>query len=177
MGMGYASLSLKDLASGKTPRPLDRKETYFDMLRQSGVLGFVGDGLASEYGNYYGKLDEEVLGTFYGTGKDFVTLFADMLDDKELGWEGWKAIKSNTPYANLFYTEWMYNYFINWQVMESMRPGSLQRLENWYKYEKGQEYIDLGLPFVSPWGKPSQFVPTGSPGTPAQDIAETIIRN
>jgi len=177
MGMGYASLSLKDLASGKTPRPLDRKETYFDMLRQSGVLGFVGDGLASEYGNYYGKLDEEVLGTFYGTGKDFVTLFADMLDDKELGWEGWKAIKSNTPYANLFYTEWMYNYFINWQVMESMRQGSLQRLENWYKYEKGQEYIDLGLPFVSPWGKPSQFVPTGSPGTPAQDIAETIIRN
>ena len=61
--------------------------------------------------------------------------------------------------------------------MESMRPGSLQRLENWYKYEKGQEFIDLGLPFVSPWGKPSQFVPTGSPGTPAQDIAETIIRN
>ena len=176
MGLGYASLSLKDLARGLTPRPLDKKETYFDMLRQSGVLGFMGDGLAAEYGNYYGKLDEEILGTHYSTFKDFGSMFADILEDGELGWEGWKAIRSNTPYANLFYTEWMYNYFINWQVQESMRPGSLARLESWYKYERDQEFIDLGLPIVSPWGKPSEFVDYGSPGNPIEDITSTIIR-
>jgi hypothetical protein len=57
MGFGYASMSLKDLARGLEPRPLDDPRTYFDMLRQSGVLGFMGDGLAAEYGSYYGKLD------------------------------------------------------------------------------------------------------------------------
>ena len=70
----------------------------------------------------------------------------------------------------------MYNYFINWQVQESMRPGSLARLESWYKYERDQEFIDLGLPIVSPWGRPSEFVDYGSPGNPIQDIASTIIR-
>jgi len=176
MGLGYASLSLKDLARGLGPRPLDRPETYFDMLRQSGVLGFVGDGLAAEYGNYYGKLDEEILGTHYSTFKDFGSIFANILEDGEVGWDAWKAIKSNTPYANLFWSEWAYNYFINWQVQESLRPGSLNRLENWYKYDREQEFIDLGLPVVSPWGRPSDFVPYGSPGNVFEDTLETIVR-
>ena len=176
MGLGYASLSLKDLARGLEPRPLDRPETYFDMLRQSGILGFAGDGLAAEYGNYYGKLDEEILGTHYSTLKDFGTIFADILEDGEVGWDAWKAIKSNTPYANLFWSEWASNYLIWWQLQESMRPGQLRRLENWYKYERDQEFIDLGLPILSPWGKPSDFVPHGSPGNVFQDTLDTLVR-
>ena len=161
MGMGYAAMSLKDLAKGLTPQPLDKPETYWNALRQSGVLGFMGDALAAEYGNYYGKLDEEIAGPVYGMGKDFLTLFADMMEDGELGWQGWKAIKANTPYANLFYTEFAYNHFINWQVMESMMPGSLRRLENWYRFERDQEYIDVGLPFINPLGRPTDFIETG----------------
>ena len=175
MGFGYASMSLKDLARGLEPRPLDDPRTYFDMLRQSGVLGFMGDGLAAEYGSYYGKLDEEIMGAHYSTYKDFGTLFSDMLEDKELGWEGWKALKSNTPYANLFYTEWAFNHFIDWQVRESLSPGSLQRLENWYKYERDQEFIDIGLPFVSPWGDPSEFVREGGPRHMG-DVISTLVR-
>ena len=99
-----------------------------------------------------------------------------MVSDDVTAWDAWKAIKSNTPYANLFYTEWAYNYFINWQVQESLRPGSLNRLENWYKYDREQEFIDLGLPVVSPWGRPSDFVPYGSPGNVFEDTLETIVR-
>mgnify|MGYP001171851173 FL=1 len=175
MGFGYASLSLKDLAAGKTRRPLDDPRTYFDMLRQSGVLGFMGDGLAAEYGTYYGKLDEEILGTHYSTYKDFATMFAGMMSDDVTAWEAWKALKSNTPYANLFYTEWAYNYFIDWQVREHLNPGSLQRLENWYKYDRDQEYIDIGLPFVSPWGDPSEFVREGGPRHMG-DVISTLVR-
>jgi hypothetical protein len=102
-------------------------------------------------------------------------MFSDMLEDKELGWEGWKALKSNTPYANLFYTEWAFNHFIDWQVRESLNPGSLQRLENWYKYERDQEFIDIGLPFVSPWGDPSEFVREGGPRHMG-DVISTLVR-
>ena len=161
LGMGYLSITLKDLAKGLEPRSVYDKRTWFDSLAQSGILGIGGDYLAGEFGSYHDKLDDLVFGPVYSQGKSFIDLFQDMYEDKELGWEGWKAIKSNTPYANLFWAEWAYNYHINWQVQESFRPGAVQRLENWYRWEKGQEYINLGLPFYNPFERPQEFVQRG----------------
>ncbi|MAE81576.1 MAG: hypothetical protein CMB80_02480, partial [Flammeovirgaceae bacterium] len=68
LGMGYLSITLKDLAKGLTPRSVFKKETWADSLRQSGILGFAGDYIASEYGSYHSRLDEEILGPVYSQG-------------------------------------------------------------------------------------------------------------
>lgn len=158
LGLGYLSLSLKDLTKGLEPRDPFTKETFADSLRQSGVLGFVGDYMASEFGTYHAELDEEILGPVYSEFKSFIDLYDDMLDDGELGWQGYKVLKEKTPYQNIFWGEFALNYLINWHVAESFRPGYVDRLEDWYMFERGQDYIDFGIP---PFSRPTDFIQEG----------------
>ena len=129
VGLGYASLSAKNMLKGKEPPAWDNPEVLTDALVQSGFAGAFGDFIAGEYGRYHHKWDEATLGAGYATFKDFGELFVGLTTGNKDSEDVWKNLRYNIPYANLFYTEAAVNYGLHYGVMETFSPGYLNRLE------------------------------------------------
>ena len=130
LGLGYATLGIKNMLKGKEPPAWDDPQVLADALVQSGIAGIFGDFLAGEYGRYHHNLDEAILGAGYSTFKDFGELFTGLSTGNKDAKDVWKALRYNIPYANLFYAEAGLNYGIHYGVMETLSPGYLKRLEN-----------------------------------------------
>ena len=130
VGLGYASLSAKNMLKGKEPPAYDDPAVLTDALVQSGFAGIFGDFLAGEYGRYYHKWDEATLGAGYSTFKNYAELFTGLATGQDGAEDVWKNLRYNIPYANLFYTEAAVNYGIHYGVMETFSPGYLNRLES-----------------------------------------------
>jgi hypothetical protein len=62
-----------------------------------------------------------------------------------------RLLKSNTPFANLFYTKAAFDYLIWYQMQEALNPGYLKRMESRVKRDNDQTY----------WMPPSSIVATG----------------
>ena len=130
VGLGYASLSAKNMLKGKEPPAYDDPAVLTDALVQSGFAGMFGDFLAGEYGRYYHKWDEATLGAGYATFKDYGELFVGLTTGNKDAEDVWKNLRYNIPYANLFYLEAGLNYGIHYGVMETFSPGYLNTLES-----------------------------------------------
>ncbi len=57
------------------------------------------------------------------------------------GKKAYRAISSNIPFLNLFYIKTIFDYMIGFQLMETMNPGGLKRVEKRMKKEYNQEYL------------------------------------
>ena len=56
------------------------------------------------------------------------------------GKQAYYSIKENIPFLNLFYIKTAFDYMIGYQMMETLSPGSLKRMEKRMK-ESGQEFL------------------------------------
>ena len=130
IGLGYVSISLKNMVAGKAPPAFDDPETLTDALVQSGFLAFAGDFLGGQYGRYHHDFSEAVLGSAYTTIKDFGDLSVGLSTGNKDAIDAWKTLRYNIPYANLFYTEAAFNYGIHYGIMETFIPGYLNRIES-----------------------------------------------
>ena len=146
LGLGYASLAVKDVIRGKEPRDITNPQTLLDAGVQSGMLGLFGDLFVAETGRYHSSWDETLLGVHYETFKDIGELTAGLVSGKSGAKEALETLRNNTPYMNLFYTEMAYNYLIHYQLMETFNPGYIQRMEGWTKGVDQQQYIDALRP-------------------------------
>lgn len=158
---GYLSLTLKDLASGKTPRIPENQEMatklFLDSMLQGGAAGIYGDiilgdamrrqpldrGLLETLGGpTFGFISKDLVGT--GSEIGFIT-YGMISGEGEAGGEEiqariWGAVDRNLPLANTFWLKSALDYsFLN-QVREDMAPGSMERL-NKRAEERGQEYL------------------------------------
>ena len=129
IGLGYVSISLKKMVQGKEPPAYDDPKTLEEALVQSGFLGMVGDFLGGQYANYNDDFSEKVLGNAYRTIKDFSELSYGLSTGNKDASDGWNFLRSNIPYANLFYTEAAFNYAFHYGIMETFSPGYLKRME------------------------------------------------
>ena len=130
IGLGYVSISLKNMVAGKAPPAFDDPETLTDALVQSGFAGFVGDFLGGQYGRYHHDFSEAVIGSAGTTIKDFAELSYGLSTGNKDAIDAWKTLRYNIPYANLFYTEAAFNYGIHYGIMETFVPGYLNRIES-----------------------------------------------
>ena len=129
IGLGYTSIALKSMASGKEPPDIKDPALILDALMQSGYAPIIGDFIAGEYGRYRHSLDEAILGAGYTDIKNWTQLFAGLLTGEKKASELYNNLRYNVPYANLFYTESAVNYGIHYGIMESFNPGYLDRIE------------------------------------------------
>ncbi|BBF79925.1 hypothetical protein [Asticcacaulis excentricus] len=158
--LGYASMSAKDLAKGREPRPVNTKTVLAAMV-QGGGLGIYGDFLFGEKSRYGGGLLE----TFGGPAvSDFAALYnlagtlrgvATEKDAakrpkglKNAGDQAYYISKSQVPLINLWYTRAALDYALFWRVQEAMDPGWAARYEKRVKRENDQEF----------WLKPTEAV-------------------
>jgi hypothetical protein len=140
---GYLALSSKDLLKGRTPRDLDNKEDFFASFIQGGGLGIYGDFLYSELKNSYGgSLQETILGPAMGDISKFINSLGDLMDGKinNFAKKNYEILEGNTPFLNLFYTKWGYDYLIGYQIKEMLDPGYFRRMRRKAYQNYGSSY-------------------------------------
>lgn len=153
--LGYFSLQLKEMAKGREPRP-NSPETFLAAMAQGGGLGIYGDFLFGEANRFGGGFLETAIGPGISTAADAVDLSMRIRDVILTGEDDARAdairfIKSNTPFANLFYTQQALDYLIWYQLQEAVNPGYLRRMERRVERENDQTF----------WMRPSDVVATG----------------
>ena len=138
---GYISMTAKDLLKGKKPRDPMNKSTFFSAILQGGGLGIYTDFL-------FGKIQNSTsaLATLAGPGITEATKVAAIFnyitkgEFSKAGKQGYLSIKENIPFLNLFYLKTAFDYAIGYQIMETLSPGYLKRMEKRMK-DSGQEFL------------------------------------
>jgi hypothetical protein len=153
--LGYLSLQLKELAKGRDPRP-HTPETFLAAMAQGGGLGIYGDFLFGEANRFGGGFLQTFMGPGIGTLADAVDLSFRIRDviltgEDDARAEAIRFIKSNTPFANLFYTQQALDYLVWYQLQETVNPGYLRRMERRIERENDQTF----------WLRPSDVIATG----------------
>jgi len=153
--LGYLSMQAKELLKGRDPRPAT-PETMIAAMMQGGGLGIYGDFLFGEANRFGGG----TLETIAGPGVTTITDTIDLLQrargvvtggDEDISGDAIKLIKSNIPFANLFYTKQALDYLLWYQMQETINPGYLRRMERRVENENDQTF----------WMRPSNIIQTG----------------
>jgi len=141
MLFGYIAMSTKDILKGKKPKdPLNFK-TFLASMVQGGGLGIYTDFL---FGNVQNS--SSALATLAGPGLTEVSKLVAAMnyaikgEGGKAGKQAYLSIKENIPFLNLFYIKTIFDYAIGYQMMETMSPGSLRRMEKRMQ-ETGQEFL------------------------------------
>ena len=139
---GYMSMTLKDLLKGKEPRDPNLKKTIMAAFLQGGGLGIYGDVLFKEQRDA-GSVAAGFIGPFPTTVIDLGLAFGYALNGEggKAGKAAYRTISANIPFLNLFYIKAAFDYMIGFQIMETMNPGVLKRVEKRMKKDYNQEYL------------------------------------
>ena len=140
--MGYLSMTAKDLLKGKEPRDPNNIKTIMAAFLQGGGLGIYGDVLFKEQRDA-GSVVAGLIGPAPTTAVDLGLALKYALSGEggKAGKAAYRTISSNIPFLNLFYIKTIFDYMIGFQIMETMNPGGLKRVEKRMKKEYNQEYL------------------------------------
>jgi hypothetical protein len=147
--LGYASMTLKELAKGRNPRDISEQpfKTTMAAMVQGGGLGIYGDFLFGDANRLGGGFIGSLAGPTAGTIEDAHKLYTAIRDGsttKSRGQiaaaEGLQVLKNNAPFLNLFYTRAALDYFVLSRLQEAINPGYLRRYEQKVKKENAQTF-------------------------------------
>ena len=140
--MGYISMTIKDLIKGKSPRDPTKIKTFNSAIMQGGGLGIYGDVLFQET-RQGSEIGGSLLGPVPLTAFDILQSFKYLKDGKGdlAARSAHKAVTQNIPFLNLFYIKTAFDYIIGYQMMETLSPGVLERIENRMERDYGQEFL------------------------------------
>ena len=145
---GYLAMSLKDIAKGRMPRDLSKKETFFAALIQGGGAGIFGDFLFGQVNRFGNSFVETLAGPLAGeVGRSFTVVQQFLRGEvQDAGEDSLRLVLDNSPFINLWYTRQALDWAVLYHVREMLSPGTLKRTERRMKKEFGQQFI------VSPAG-------------------------
>ena len=140
--MGYMSMTAKDLLKGKEPRDPNNIKTIMAAFLQGGGLGIYGDVLFKEQRDA-GSVAAGLIGPAPTTVIDLGLALKYALSGEggKAGKAAYRTISANIPFLNLFYIKTIFDYMIGFQIMETMNPGVLKRVEKRMKKDYNQEYL------------------------------------
>jgi hypothetical protein len=140
--LGYVSMTLKDLLKGKGPRDPNNFKTIMASFLQGGGLGIYGDVLFKEV---RGSADvaAAAVGPVLLTAGDIIAAinYGIRGEGSKAGKAAYRTVSENIPFLNLFYIKAAFDYMIGFQLMETMNPGVLKRVEKRMKKDYNQEYL------------------------------------
>ncbi len=140
--LGYMSMTIKDLLKGRSPRDITKPKTMFAALLQGGGLGIYGDVLFNEVRDKFA-----MLGAFVGpvtiTVADVLMAIkhGTRLEFSKASKSAYDAVTSMIPFYNLFYIKSAFDYMIGYQIMETIKPGILERIENRMEKDYNQHFL------------------------------------
>ena len=130
--MGYAAMSLKDLAKGREPKDPNDPATVAAALAQGGGLGIFGDFLFGEHtrNRYGGGALATSLGPVAGSVESALDLVVRTATQDKPAAAAAKFVQHHTPGANFFATRWATDAFMLRIVQEQLNPGYARDYEN-----------------------------------------------
>lgn len=139
---GYISNTVSDILKGKSPKDATDYKTWMAAVARGGGAGIYGDFLFQETRGNAG-----ILPTIAGPVLSEAAKLFTILDYAKKG-EGdaalrqtYKSVVGNTPFLNLFYTKTAFDYAIGYQMMETLSPGYLRKMERQIERDSGQEFL------------------------------------
>lgn len=138
---GYASMSLKDMIKGRTPRDPLTPETWAAAALQGGGAGIYGDLLFGQVNRFGGKFSDILVGPVPAAAGEFVDLYHKAIRGDDVAAESVRTILSHTPFLNLFYTRIALDYLLLYRMQEALNPGYLRRMERRVEQENGQTFL------------------------------------
>tara|TARA_B100000575_G_scaffold261989_1_gene236122 strand:- start:44 stop:1033 length:990 start_codon:yes stop_codon:yes gene_type:complete len=140
--LGYLSMTIKDLLKGRSPRDPTKLKSVMAAFLQGGGLGIYGDVLFNET-----RSGGDIIGSIAGpvpvTAFDLVQAIKYGIrgEGGKAGRTAYAAVSSSIPFLNLFYLKTAFDYLIGYQIMETMSPGTLRRLERRMKRDYNQDFL------------------------------------
>jgi hypothetical protein len=146
--LGYASMTAKNIAQGKSPRNIGDPRTLGAAFIQGGGAGIYGDFLFGEYDRYGQGLLGTLAGPSLGQLEPAGRLWTQMMkginpDTGETYLKGanvFQFAKNNTPFLNLFYVRSALDYLFLYGLQEELNPGYLRNMENRVKEDLDQQF-------------------------------------
>jgi len=142
--LGYASMALKDLAKGKTPRdPTEDGQALKVVLAamvQGGGAGIYGDFLFGAANRMGSGTIESLAGPVVSSAGRIVDLYHKALEGDDVSARAFGEVLNNTPFMNLFYVRPVLNYMVLYQIQDMLSPGYLRRMQRDAE-KNGQEWL------------------------------------
>ena len=139
---GYISNSVLDILKGKTPKDPTDYKTWLASAARGGGLGIYGDFLFQESKNNAGVLATLAGPVISEAAKVYKIL--DYIKDGNIDAaqrQAYKSVIGNVPFLNLFYLKTVFDYAIGYQMMETLSPGYLRRMERQMEKDSNQEFL------------------------------------
>lgn len=138
---GYIAMTAKDILKGKTPRTELNFKNFSAAFLQGGGLGIYTDFLFGNIQNSTSAL-ATIAGPVPTEGVRLLSAlnYAIKGEGGKAGKQAYYSFKENIPFLNLFYIKTIFDYAIGYQMMETLSPGSLRRMEKRMR-ESGQEFL------------------------------------
>tara|TARA_R110000796_G_scaffold17028_1_gene52632 strand:+ start:3877 stop:6495 length:2619 start_codon:yes stop_codon:yes gene_type:complete len=140
--LGYLSMTIKDLIKGRSPRDPTKGKTVMAAFLQGGGLGIYGDVLFQET-----RSGGDIIGNIAGpvplTTFDLVQALKYGIrgEGGKAGRTAYRAVSQSIPFMNLFYLKTAFDHLIGYQIMETMSPGTLRRIERRMKKDYNQDFL------------------------------------
>ena len=143
MTFGYAAMTLKDIAKGRTPRDPRKLETWLAAAVQSGGAGIYGDFFLAKVNRFGNDLAGSLTGPLVGTAGQIAPAVSSALrgEWRDAGEQTFRTALDNAPFINLWYTRAALDWAFLYHVREMMSPGTLARMERKMRTEFGQEML------------------------------------
>ncbi len=143
--LGYASMALKDLAKGKTPRdptesPEMARKVMLAAMVQGGGAGIYGDFLFGSASRMGSGTVETLAGPVISSSARIVDLYHKGMAGDAFAARAVNEALNNTPFVNLFYTRMALDYMVFNRMQETMNPGYLARKEADAKQHNNQTF-------------------------------------
>ena len=152
--LGYLSLQAKQVAKGRELRPMMDEDGEFQggklflaSLLQGGGLGLYGDFFFGEASrNGMPATLSAFAGPAVGEAEKLRGIMADLISGdperlEDVPAAGFRFVKDNTPFLNLFYARTALDYLLLYRIQEAISPGSVARYEDRVEEQTGAGFI------------------------------------
>ena len=138
--MGYAAMSIKDVARGKTPRPVDNAKTWAAAFLQGGALGIFGDLMFGPETRYGHSAFEDMLGPTASVFGDISNIYSSWRSGKDASSQVANFVRNNAPFANVWWARTILDYGLWYSFQEMNNPGYSRRMKRKIEDEQGQTF-------------------------------------
>ncbi|MEE8206857.1 MAG: hypothetical protein V3T82_07900 [Nitrospinaceae bacterium] len=159
--LGYAALSLKDIAKGRDPRELNT-DSVMAAMAQGGGLGIFGDFFFSDVNRFGGSLGETVAGPVVGFASDAVNLTVGNIqqivrgEDPKIGRDVTRFLQHYTPGGSLWMARAAFEHMGIDQLQRLTDPGA----DRAFRRKRRRLEKDYGSGY---WWGPGQALPSRLP--------------
>jgi hypothetical protein len=138
--LGFVAMELKQLAKGRTPRPVT-VETVMAAFMQGGGAGIYGDFLFADYNRFGRSALATIGGPAVGDIEGLLQVMSALRSGDDPSAKALRLAIGNTPFVNLFYTRAALDYLLLYQMQEAVSPGYLKRYERNVEEKTGSTFI------------------------------------